>query len=189
MKRLYFEKRDDWREWLAIHHDSEQHGVWLIFYRKGAGHPTLGYDASVEEALCYGWIDSIIMKIDEQRYSRKFTPRRPGSAWSSINKRRVARLIKLKKMAPPGLAVVEAAKESGCWDAAPPSRRHFELPQELAQALRKSKKAKRHFDELAPSYRQHFVGWIATAKRPETRAGRVKKSVALLEQGKKLGLK
>jgi uncharacterized protein YdeI (YjbR/CyaY-like superfamily) len=189
MKHFSFEKRDDWRKWLAKNHAAEQRGVWLDFYRKGTGRPTLQYEESVEEALCFGWIDSIIKKIDEQRYCRKFTPRRPGSVWSSANKRRVARLISSKKMTRPGLAVVEEAKRSGGWETAPASATKLELPAELSEALRGNKKARRHFDELASSYRRHFVGWVATARRAETRARRARESVALLEQGKKLGLK
>ncbi|MBN1361111.1 MAG: YdeI/OmpD-associated family protein [Sedimentisphaerales bacterium] len=185
MKQVYVKTRQQWREWLSRHHE-ENDGIWLVFYRKDVGKPTLEYDAAVEEALCFGWIDSILKKTDDERYVRKFTPRKPGSRWSALNKRRVERLIAQGLMTPSGLARVNQAKESGAWDRPDiPST----VPPEFARALAASAKAGAFFDRLAPSHRRQYMGWIATAKRPDTRDRRVKEAIALLERGEKLGMK
>ena len=188
MKQLHVTTRDEWRQWLAANHDKSA-GVWLVFYRTSSGMPAIEYSDAVEEALCFGWIDSIIKKRDGDSYLRKMTPRNPASRWSQLNKKRVHRLIRQGLMREPGLAKVKAARESGMWDK--PDRREmsFEIPGELKAALAKNKKAKTFFDRLAPSYRKHFIGWIAAAKRQETRKRRIEESIALLQQGKKLGLK
>ena len=189
MKQLSLETRDQWRKWLARHHRRED-GVWLVFHKKATGKPTLDYDAVVEEALCFGWIDSIIKKLDEDTYARKITPRKPNSRWSASNKKRVEKLIKQGRMTGMGLELVEYARESGLWDkpAAPP-KVSLKMPPELAEALAKNKKAKAFFDSLAPSFRKQFIGWINMAKRQDTRARRVAEAVTLLGQGQKLGLK
>lgn len=151
--------------------------------------PALDYEASVEEALCYGWIDSIIRKLDDARYCRKFTPRKDGSNWSASNRERVARLIAAGRMTEHGMAKVEAAKASGMWEAdtRPPTK--LDVPPELEAALVRNRKARETFDALAPSYRKQYVGWIATAKREATREKRVKEAVRLLARGEKLGMK
>jgi uncharacterized protein YdeI (YjbR/CyaY-like superfamily) len=186
--QIVITERRKWRQWLADNHGTSR-GVWLVFCNKQSKRPTLDYEAAVEEALCFGWIDSIIKKLDEQRYARKFTPRTPQSRWSALNKRRVAKLIKQGVMMPQGLDLVEAANESGAWDApgGPPAL--VDVPEELARALARNRKAAAAFNALAPTYRKHFIYWVGTAKKPETRARRVSESVALLEQGRKLGLK
>ena len=160
-----------------------------MFYKKHSDKPTLEYDAAVEEALCFGWIDSIIKRLDDESYVRKFTPRRPGSRWSASNRRRVESLMEQGRMRAPGMARVAEAKESGLWEGSDRPKISFEVPRELACALAKNEKAKAFFEQLAPSYRKQFTGWISVAKRPETRDRRVAESMALLEQGKKLGLK
>jgi len=188
MRQLHIKTRDQWREWLGKNHDKST-GVWLVFFKKHTGKPTLDYDAAVEEALCFGWIDSIIKKIDEERYARKMTPRKSGSCWSQLNKRRIKKLIKLGLMVEPGLTRVTEAQESGAWGISDRPVVPERVPDGLLAALAKNKKAKDFFDQLAPSYRKHFIGWIAAAKRQETKDRRIKEAVALLEQGKKLGLK
>jgi len=188
MKQLYLKTRTAWRKWLARNHD-KQSGVWLVFYKKHTGQPTLDYEAAVEEALCFGWIDSIIKKLDEQRYLRKMTPRKAQSQWSALNKRRVEKLVGEGRMCAPGLAKVEAAKASGHWDASGHAQIPPGVPAELAQALAQQPKAQAFFDQLAPSYRKQFIGWIAVAKQQSTRDRRAKESIALLKQGKKLGMK
>jgi uncharacterized protein YdeI (YjbR/CyaY-like superfamily) len=150
---------------------------------------TLEYDAAVEEALCFGWIDSIIKKLDEERYARKFTPRKPNSRWSELNKNRVKKLIKQGLITEPGLVKIEQAKKSGLWGQLGRPQISFEIPKELKKALGKNKKAKAFFDQLAPTYQKQFIGWIAVAKRQETKDRRVKESIVLLVKGKKLGLK
>jgi len=188
MRQLYLPDRDQWRKWLSTHYKSEP-GIWLVFYKKGTGEPTISYEASVEEALCFGWIDSIIKKIDEEKYARKFTPRKDGSYWSALNKKRATKMIKQGKMTKTGLAKIEAAKKTGLWNKDGRPEISWDVPPELAKALARNKKAKANFDGLAATYRRHYIGWIATAKRPETKKKRVSEAVALLEKGMKLGLK
>jgi uncharacterized protein YdeI (YjbR/CyaY-like superfamily) len=188
MKQVYIKTRAEWRKWLSRNHDKSA-GVWLVFYKKGTGKPTLEYDASVEEALCFGWIDSIIKSLDDARYVRKFTPRKPSSKWSESNKRRVAKLIKRKLMTKAGLALVTHAKKSGTWQKQDRPDISFELPKDFAKALAKNKKAKSFFEQLAPGYKKQFIGWISVAKRQATIDKRIAESIALLGQGKKLGMK
>lgn len=188
MKQVYVKTRDQWRKWLSQNHKRNA-GIWLVFYKKHTGKPSLEYDAAVEEALCFGWIDSIIKKIDDEKYVRKFTPRKPDSRWSELNKKRIAKLTKQGLMTKLGIEIVTSAKKSGIWDKSDRPNIPSEVPKELAAALAKNKKAKTFFETLAPTYRRHFIGWIFMAKREETKNRRVKESIALLEQGKKLGMK
>ncbi len=188
MKQIHVKTRQEWREWLRRHHQ-ENNGVWLVFYKKGTGKAALGYDAAVEEALCVGWIDSIIKKVDEEKYMRKFTPRRPGSRWSALNKKRIEKLTRQGLMTVAGLAVVSQAQQSGDWDR--PDRPDIPSapPPEFARALAANAKAKLAFDRLAPSHKRRYLAWITMAKRPETRERRIKEAIALLERGEKLGMK
>jgi len=189
MKQLHVSTRDQWRKWLAMNHSKELNGIWLVFYKKDTGKPSLDYEVAVEEALCFGWIDSIIKRIDRDTYCRKFTPRKDKSRWSATNRRRVEKIIKEGTMTEFGLAKVEAAKKLANWESVPRPSINTDLPRDLSEALARNRKAKDFFDTLAPTYRKHFIGWIVTAKRPETRAKRLRESVALLAKGKKLGLK
>ena len=188
MKQLYVSNRDKWREWLGRHYATESR-IWLVFYKKGTSKPTIAYEAAVEEALCFGWIDSIIKKIDAEKYVRKFTPRKANSYWSELNKKRARKMIKEGKMTDAGLAKIEAAKKSGLWGQAGRPRISFDMPLEFADALDKNKKARENFEKLAPSYRKHYIGWIQAAKRDETKEKRIRDSVFLLAKGKRLGLK
>jgi uncharacterized protein YdeI (YjbR/CyaY-like superfamily) len=189
MKQLYIPDRKQWRSWLAKNHNKVRDGIWLVFYKKKTNKPSLEYGQAVEEALCYGWIDSIIKKIDDEKYVRKFTPRKVGSFWSKLNKKRADKMIKQGLMTKAGLAKIKIAKETGLWDKDPRPKISFDIPEEFAAALAKNKKAKENFNKLAPTYRRHYIGWIAMAKRAETKKRRIAESIALLEQGKKLGLK
>jgi uncharacterized protein YdeI (YjbR/CyaY-like superfamily) len=179
---------EQWRNWLKQNHRIVDE-IWLVFYKKGAGEQSLDYDGALDEALCYGWIDSIIKKIDETKYARKFTPRNEISKWSEINKKRVARLIKAGRMTEAGLAVVKAAKGNGCWDKSDRPPIVTEVPVELEVALKKNKKARENFGQLAPSHQKRYILWITTAKRQETRDRRIREAIALLTKGEKLGLK
>ena len=188
MKQVYVKTRDEWRDWLTQNHD-EGAGIWLVFFKKHTGKPTLEYDAAVEEALCFGWIDSIIKKLDEERYVRKFTPRKPESRWSASNQKRIEKLITQGRMHESGMLSVQKAKESGLWEKTDRPMISFEIPEEFGSALATNEKAKVFFDQLAPTYQKQFIGWVSIAKRQETRDRRVRESIALLEQGQKLGLK
>jgi uncharacterized protein YdeI (YjbR/CyaY-like superfamily) len=188
MKQLYVTDREQWRDWLSRHHATEAE-IWLIFYKKETSKPTIAYGTAVEEALCFGWIDSIIKRIDATRYARKFTPRKDNSKWSQLNKRRANKMIKQGRMTDYGLAKIQAAKKTGLWDQDPRPQISLDIPPEFTKALARSKKAKENFDKLAPSYRMHYIGWIQVAKRPETKKKRIRESLFLLEKGERLGLK
>ena len=189
MKELYAKNRDEWRRWLATNHDKSV-GVWLVFYKKRSSTLTLQYDEAVEEALCFGWIDSIIKKRDDDSYTRKVTRRKPNSHWSQLNKKRAEKLIRQGLMCESGLAKVTEAKESGVWEkSADRPKISFEMSSEFKKALARSNRAKTFFAQLAPSYQKQFIGWINVAKRQKTKELRVDESIALLQQGKRLGLK
>lgn len=168
---------------------NKESGIWLIFYKKETGRATLEYEDAIEEALCFGWIDSIIKKLDDQRYARKFTPRKEDSRWSNSNKNRVQNMIEQNRMTPLGMAKIEAAKKSGLWDKPDRPQISFEIPEILNNALAKNKRAKEFFDQLAPTYQKQYIGWIQIAKQQKTKQQRVKESIHLLTQGKKLGLR
>lgn len=249
-KTLYVTTRDEWRAWLATHHARETE-TWLVFYKKHSGRPRIAYDDAVEEAICFGWIDSLVKRIDDDAFMQKFTPRRDSSRWSEVNKRRLRKVIREGRMTEAGLAKVapgtlsaksRAPKESDdveiprsvkqalaahpvAWKTfqrlTPARQRAYvrlmtdgktaetrerqlrkaielleqntgdvqDLPRFLKQALMKNAKAWQNFQNLAPSYRRHYVGWIMHAKQDATRERRIKEAVSLLAQNRKLGLK
>ncbi len=178
----------EWRKWLKQNHRKVDE-IWLVFYKKGAGVQSLDYDAALDEALCVGWIDSLIKKIDDAKYARKFTPRNQVSKWSEINKKRVERLIKDGRMTEEGLAVVKAAKANGCWEKPDRPVTIPDFSPELMTALKQNKKAAANFDKLAPSHQKRYMMWVAMAKRPETKEKRIREAIELLEKGRELGLK
>jgi uncharacterized protein YdeI (YjbR/CyaY-like superfamily) len=188
MKQVYVKTRKEWRDWLNQHHD-KSNGIWLVFYKKHTGEATLEYDEAVEEALCFGWIDSIIKRIDDEKYLRKLTPRKTDSRWSELNKKRIMKLKKKGLLTEAGLMKIRKAKASGLWDKPDSPQIPSNIPRELESALAKNKKAKSFFDQLASSYQRRFIGWISAAKRQETRERRLRESITLLEQGQKLGMK
>ncbi len=187
MKSLYFKTPQEWRTWLKSNHDKETE-LWLIFYKNNI-RSTLDYKSAVEEALCFGWIDSIIKKIDEKRFVRKFTPRKNRSKWSPSNKKRVERLIKSGRMTNVGLLKIKAAQKNGFWDEIDRPTINYDLPEDFKKALNDNRKAKEFFAQLAPTYQKQFIGWIRVAKRQETIENRISESIQLLEKGKKLGLR
>ncbi len=189
MKQLCFSSRDQWRRWLTENHAKEEKGIWLVYFKKATGRPSVTYEESVEEALCFGWIDSVLKRIDKERYCRKFTPRKDASVWSNLNRQRVSKVIQEGRMTEFGLAKVAAAKRSGRWESDPRPKINLDVPPELSKALKQNQKAKDFFGKLAPTYRKHFIGWIGTAKRPETRKKRIRESLRLLARGEKLGPK
>lgn len=172
--------RAAWRAWLAEHHATAP-GVWLAYAKVGSGLPRLPYGESVEEALCFGWIDSRPSAVDATWSLRLFTPRRPASAWSRLNKQRVERLAAAGLMAPAGLAAVEAAKASGHWSALDEVE-ELVVPGDLAAALAADPPAAGFFSAFPPSSRKSILAWIAAAKRPETRAARIEETVRLARE-------
>src|SRR5437899_7555550 len=179
---LKVRNRQQWQTWLGKHHASSP-GVWLVFYKDHTQVKSMPYEDSVREALCFGWIDSLIKRLDDDRYARKFTPRQLTSKWSDINRKRWVELKAAGLLTPAGLA----APLTDNTYAPPPAIP--DLPAYIAKALKANLKAWSFFQELASTYRRQFVGWIHTAKRPETREKRIRESIALLASGQKLGLR
>jgi len=188
-KALYVTSRDDWRAWLEKNHETEKE-VWLVYYKKHTNRPRIPYDDAVEEALCFGWIDSIVQKIDDERYAQKFTPRKSGSLWSESNKRRVRKLLQEGKMTQAGLAKIsEGVLEGEERVKSELKSKELLIPTYLSEALRANKKAWENFNRLAPSYRRQYVGWITTAKKEETRKRRIREAIELLARNEKLGMR
>ena len=175
-------KRAAWRQWLAKHHASSS-GVWLVRHKQHSGVTSMPYEDVVCEALCFGWVDSLIKRLDDDRFAIKVTPRKPTSKWSEINRRRWKRLEAAGLLAAPGVAAAPTANRYAPRPSIP------ELPAYIAKALKSNRRAWQNFRALAPTYRRDFVVWIHLAKRPETRERRIRESVRLLSAGKKLGLK
>lgn len=188
MEQLYAKSLTEWRAWLQENRDSSQ-GVWLVFYKKESGKPTMTYEEAIEEALCHGWIDSIIKKVDEECYLRKFTPRKDDSKWSALNKKRVEKMTREKRMTSAGMAKVEIAKQNGVWDKPEEPRHQFEMHEDFQTALDRNPGALEFFDSLNKADRQQYIYWVASAKREETRQKRIKASLELLQKRQKLGLK
>jgi len=184
---FFAEDRATWRRWLLQHHSSARE-IWLLLYKKHVRERCVSYEEAVREALCFGWIDGILKRVDDRQHVIRFSPRRPGSAWSDSNKKRVAELIAEGRMTPAGLAVIATAKQSGRWDE--PALRELpdELPADLTQALGRNRRAQKLWAELAPSHRRGWVHWILDAKRAETRRRRVRETVKRVAAGKKTGM-
>ena len=174
---IHAESRAQWRSWLERHHEHSS-GAWLVTWKKASGRPYLPYPEAVDEALCFGWVDSRPNRLDDLRAMRLFTPRRPRSPWSAINKGKVARLTEQRLMAPAGIRVVEAAKASGSWSAYDEVER-LVIPPDLARALAVEEGASALFGAFPDSSKKNILWWIRSARRPETRAARVKRAAEL----------
>jgi uncharacterized protein YdeI (YjbR/CyaY-like superfamily) len=183
--RVHLERREDWREWLAEHHASAD-GVWLVSWKQATGRPALGYDAAVEEALCFGWIDSLARSLDEERGMLLFTPRKRGSRWSRLNKERVARLEAAGLIEPAGAAVIEAARADGSWSALDDVE-NLVVPDDLAAAFAARPGAADHWEQFPRSVKRGILEWILDAKRPETRARRIEEVAAEAAAGRRPG--
>ena len=186
--KLYVPDRKEWRKWLRKNHSLVKE-VWLIYYKKHTGKPRIPYDDAVEEALCFGWIDSTIKRIDDEKYCQKFTPRNDKSNWSEHNKKRVAKMIKQGKMTKAGMEKIIAAKKNGNWNKKIIAEVKYQMPSELSQLLTVNKKAKEFFNQLAPSHKKQYIGWVASAKRIETKERRAREAIKLLETRQKLGMR
>ncbi|MEQ8186605.1 MAG: YdeI/OmpD-associated family protein [Candidatus Eremiobacterota bacterium] len=184
-KTLYVTNRKDWRLWLEKNYETEK-DIWLIYYKKQSSRPRIPYDDAVEEALCFGWIDSIMKKIDEEKFAQKFTPGRNNKKWSELNIKRVRKMIEEGKMTEAGLKKIDKALLNE-----DPKKKDSpsEAVSYLEEALKDSVKALDFFTSLAPSYKKHYIKWTESAKREETRMKRIKEAIELLENHQKLGLK
>jgi uncharacterized protein YdeI (YjbR/CyaY-like superfamily) len=175
--------RAAWRAWLRKHHGKVAE-IWLVFHKQHTGKTSVDYEAAVEEALCFGWIDSLVRRLDDDRYARKFTPRTAKSRWSASNLRRYASVEARGLLTAAG----RERPPTGRIAVAPP-RREWVLPAYMKRALKANPRAWRHFEQLAPSHRRQYVGWVDSAKRAETKARRLREAVQRLARGEKLGLK
>lgn len=180
-ERFQAPDRASWRAWLEMNHASAPE-IWLVYYKKGTGKPSVSYAESVQEAICFGWIDGLKKRIDDERYCHRFSPRKESSKWTPTNVEIAERMIAAKKMTAAGKRAFDRRVE-------------YEPPEELAlspeveKALKVSKKAWQNFSAMTPGYQKQYVGWLMTAKREATREKRLKEAVRLLEKNQKLGMK
>jgi uncharacterized protein YdeI (YjbR/CyaY-like superfamily) len=170
-----------WRKWLASHHATETE-IWLVFHKAHTGRPTVTYEDAVDEALCFGWIDSLIRRLDEDRYARKFTPRKLDSRWSTANRRRYAKLKAEGRLMQSGLDRPPTNKSGD-------ALRVIKTPNYIEQAIKKNRAAWTFFQALAPGYRRQYVAWIDSAKQQATKLKRLDQAVQQLAAGHKPGLK
>lgn len=187
-RQLNLTNREEWRAWLLKNHVSEVE-VWLVFQKKHTGKPRIPYDEAVEEAICFGWIDSTVKKIDDAKYMQKFTPRKQKSEWSEANKRRARKMIRQGLMAEAGLKRVKEAKTDGRWGRVKFRESPVRIPLELRNAMKEKAKARENFDKFPPSYQKLLIGWILSAKKKETQEKRMREAVALTAKNKRLGMK
>jgi uncharacterized protein YdeI (YjbR/CyaY-like superfamily) len=175
---LIFKTRHEWRGWLEKNHKAKKE-AWVVFYKKHTGEPGVSYLDVLEEALCFGWIDGPLKRIDNEKHAIKFTPRRKQSVWAESNIERAKRMIRIGKMTPAGLEAFrghEARKVP----------KNIPMPQDLEDALKKSRKAWENFQKFPPSHRKHYFWWIISAKQPETRERRIREVVKRAAENRKL---
>lgn len=178
--------RQQWRAWLEENHDRLE-GVWFVYYKKTTGKPRVGYDEAVEEALCFGWIDSLPRKLDKERSKLLFTPRKVRSVWSKLNKERVEKLIKNGSMTEVGWTKIEAAKKDGLWDALNASD-NLEIGEDLQKAFSENRAAEENFNAFTNSAKRALLQWLYSAKREETRKARIEKIVAMAAKNRRASI-
>jgi uncharacterized protein YdeI (YjbR/CyaY-like superfamily) len=178
--KFYAATRREWREWLEKNHDRARE-IWLLYPKKASGKTRVPYPDAVEEALCFGWIDGVLKPIDDRVYAQRFTPRRPGTNWSELNRKRYARLLREGLVTDAGKA--KPPNKRG--RAATPAEISDKVPPYISKAFRTAEPAWTNFRKLAPGYRRMFVFWINHAKREETRQKRIREAIGhLLENAK-----
>jgi len=180
---LYVIDREDWREWLRLNHSSREE-IWLVYYKKHTNKPRIPYDHAVEEAICFGWIDSTVKRVDEEIFIQKFSPRKKNSKWSDLNKERAIKMIELGKMETPGkdkLKGIDLQKRDES-----STKPEIAPPDYFLKILNNKPKALSFFNQLAPSYRKAYLEWITGAKKEETRIRRAMKAISFLEKNTKL---
>ena len=173
--------RAEWRNWLAANHRVSS-GVWLITWKRATGRPTVDYEEAVEEALCFGWIDGMMSRLDDERLMQWFAPRRPKSTWARSNKERIARLEAAGLMTEAGREAVEIGRANGSWEALD-AIDALVVPDDLAAALAAGAGARERFDASSASVRRAALAWVYQAKRPSTRAARVEQIAAVAARG------
>ncbi len=181
MEFIDLRHRAEWREWLRAHHNSASE-ILLVYHKNGA--PSIGYEESVEEALCFGWVDSLIRRIDDHRYARKFTPRKPNARWSTSNRARYAELARRGLLEAPGIARPPNGRSG---DAPRPSL--TAIPPYIERGMRAHPRAWAVFQKIPPSHQREYLAWIDSAKREETKQKRLAEAIERLAAGQKLGMK
>jgi uncharacterized protein YdeI (YjbR/CyaY-like superfamily) len=180
IKTFHAKSQSEWRKWLEKNHETEK-SVWLIIYKKDSQTPSVYYSEAVEEALCFGWIDSKPNKRDDESYFQFFAKRNPKSNWSKVNKGKVAKLLERGLMAPPGLAAIEKAKQNGTWNALDEVE-EMTIPEDLQKAFAQNQTAFSNFEKFPRSSKRNILEWIMNAKRPETRHARIEETVQLASE-------
>lgn len=183
VETFYADSRKTWRKWLQQHYSTRQ-SIWLVYYKKQADKPTVTYSDAVDEALCFGWIDSTKKTMDEERFMQLFTQRKPKSVWSKINKAKIERLIEEGLMTAAGQKCIDVAKENGSWTVLDAVEELF-VPEDLVQALDENAGATTYFNGLSKSTKKMMLYWLVSAKRPETRVKRISEIAAAAAQQKK----
>ncbi len=188
METLYIRNRNEWRKWLEKNHDKEKE-IWLVFYKKHMGKAWLSYEDAVEEALCFGWIDGKLKRIDDEKHLIRFSPRKKNSVWSEINRKKAEKMIREGKMTEAGLAKIEEAKRSGKWFSTYTSKKRPTIPPDLKKALKGDKKAWENFHNFTNTYQLAYIHWVESARREETRKKLIEEVVKRASQNKKPGAK
>ena len=184
MTRKLFKDAAAWRAWLEKNHDKEKE-LWLVYYKKSSSRTSVTYEEALQEALCFGWIDSTVNKLDAERFMQRWTPRKPQSIWSASNKARVRKLIIEGRMASPGLAKIKLARKNGSWKILDKIDLREEVPRELRNALAPVPGLLKKFEALPPFLKKQFSWWVDSAKRPETRARRIATALKMIEKGRR----
>lgn len=182
---LHITDRKQWRAWLKENHRKKKE-IWLIYFKKHTGKPRIPYNDAVEEALCFGWIDSTVKRIDDERYAQKYTPRNKKSIWSESNIKRAKKMTKARKMTKAGRELFKSAMKDGQQSSRPkvvPVQ--LSAPGDLKKALSGNKKAQENFANFSPSCKKRYIFWILDAKKKETREKRIKRVVKLAAENKK----
>ena len=182
---LYVKNRQEWRSWLSVNFQVKKE-IWLIYYKKNSGKNRIPYDDAVEEALCFGWIDSTVKKVDEEMFVQRFTPRNKRSIWSELNKQRVEELLKSGRMTEYGMSLVIAAKENGEWDREPYTK--TDMPDFFEKLLFQNEKARHFYYSLTKKQQESYLRYVNLAKQDETRLRRTVKVIELLNMNKKPGM-
>jgi uncharacterized protein YdeI (YjbR/CyaY-like superfamily) len=187
-KPLQVKDRESWRAWLEKNHSLEKE-IWLVHYKKHVAKPGISYEDAVEEALCFGWIDGMLRRVDEEKHVLRYSPRRRGSIWSESNKKRAERMIEQGRMTEAGLAKIREAKDNGEWQKAALREDTANIPPDLESALNANSQARRNFEKLAPSHKKQYIWWITSAKTDQTRQKRIRETVRLVEANERPGTK
>jgi uncharacterized protein YdeI (YjbR/CyaY-like superfamily) len=186
MKKILFRDRNEWRAWLQDSYSTESE-VWLIYYKVHVQKESISYDEAVEEALCFGWIDSQVRRIDDEKYMQRYTPRRDDSNWSASNKTRVQKLIQCGLMTGAGMEKIAIAKRNKSWDRLTEIEDKILVPEDLKAAFSNNPTAAENFNNLAPSHKKQYLWWLKSAKRTTTRQKRIREIVARTEANIKPG--